>query len=356
MRRIRCVFTMVAACVVMLWAGAVAAAPGGVPGPPGGTPPKGGLPLCQTDLTQAQASLTACEGTLITTEGALATCSTNLGTCNMNLGTCTIDLGTCNTDLGTCNTTLTQVQNDLGTCNANLGTCPADLSTCNSDLAACQVATCGNGTVEGTEQCDVDMLAGATCLMEGFAGGTLACGTGCTFDTSGCYTSRYVDNEDGTITDNQTGLMWEKKVAGSGCLHCVDDLYTWSSNVPDPDGSLFTDFLGELNNCVDDGNSPPTGVTGGFAGHCDWRVPNIVELQTIRDLGAGSCGDPRLAKPCIDPIFDNGMDSFTAMVYWSSTTNASVPAGAWVVSFGNSGVNFPVKSSEFWVRAVRGGW
>lgn len=34
---------------------------------------------------------------------------------------------------------------------------------------------------------------------------------------------RYQDNGDGTITDLNTRLMWEKKVAGTGCLHCVDD-------------------------------------------------------------------------------------------------------------------------------------
>jgi hypothetical protein len=44
--------------------------------------------------------------------------------------------------------------------------------------------------------------------------------------------SRFVDNADGTITDNKTGLMWEKKVKLDGTvdygnLHDADDYYPW---------------------------------------------------------------------------------------------------------------------------------
>src|SRR5262249_46206772 len=44
---------------------------------------------------------------------------------------------------------------------------------------------------------------------------------------------RFVDNGDGTVTDNQTGLQWDKKVAGSACLHCVNDVYAWTSGSTD---------------------------------------------------------------------------------------------------------------------------
>ena len=40
------------------------------------------------------------------------------------------------------------------------------------------------------------------------------------------------DNGYGTVTDHQTGLMWEKKTpAGSGSVHDVNNKYTWF-NVP----------------------------------------------------------------------------------------------------------------------------
>ena len=41
---------------------------------------------------------------------------------------------------------------------------------------------------------------------------------------------RYQDNSDGTITDLNTGLMWEKK-SDDGSLHDKDDLYSWSDAV-----------------------------------------------------------------------------------------------------------------------------
>lgn len=44
---------------------------------------------------------------------------------------------------------------------------------------------------------------------------------------------RFIDNGDGTVTDTTTGLMWEKKVAGSGCTHCVDDQFTFASAMGD---------------------------------------------------------------------------------------------------------------------------
>ncbi|MBI3767819.1 MAG: hypothetical protein HY271_04895 [Deltaproteobacteria bacterium] len=47
-------------------------------------------------------------------------------------------------------------------------------------------AFCGNGSVDPGEQCDSTNLNGGTCETEGFAKGTLACGPGCRYDTSGC--------------------------------------------------------------------------------------------------------------------------------------------------------------------------
>jgi hypothetical protein len=82
---------------------------------------------------------------------------------------------------------------------------------------------------------------------------------------------QYVDNSDGTVTDLNTGLQWEMKVAGSGCLHCVNDTYPWSGN-----GSQETiwDWLDDVN---------AEGGTG-FTGHNDWRIPNLRELHSIFEL------------------------------------------------------------------------
>lgn len=50
----------------------------------------------------------------------------------------------------------------------------------------CLVLGCGNGKVDGKEECDGTVQARKTCLDYGFNFGTLTCTMGCTLDTSGC--------------------------------------------------------------------------------------------------------------------------------------------------------------------------
>ena len=51
----------------------------------------------------------------------------------------------------------------------------------------------------------------------------------------------FTDNGDGTITDNNTHLMWEKKGDGGG-LHDKDNTYSWSGN-----GETIWDWLDDVN-------------------------------------------------------------------------------------------------------------
>src|SRR5713101_3450419 len=76
---------------------------------------------------------------------------------------------------------------------------------------------------------------------------------------------RFVDNGDGTVTDHQTGLQWEKKVAlddtpNLADPHDADNNYTWNTTIggTDPNGTAFTDFLGKLNNCTSSDGSTVT--------------------------------------------------------------------------------------------------
>jgi hypothetical protein len=55
---------------------------------------------------------------------------------------------------------------------------------CAFDTSACEF--CGDGKVTGTEKCDGAALNNKTCATEGFAAGTLSCKTDCTFDTTQC--------------------------------------------------------------------------------------------------------------------------------------------------------------------------
>lgn len=64
-------------------------------------------------------------------------------------------------------------------------------------------STCGNGSVEPTEECDGATLAGESCTSLGFSGGTLGCRTTCEFETKDCTGGPrlYVTNViDGTVS------------------------------------------------------------------------------------------------------------------------------------------------------------
>ncbi len=56
---------------------------------------------------------------------------------------------------------------------------------CRLDSSACH--DCGNGDIEiGPEECDGENLAGQTCYSQGFGTGDLVCGDDCLLDRSGC--------------------------------------------------------------------------------------------------------------------------------------------------------------------------
>lgn len=173
-----------------------------------------------------------------------------------------------------------------------------------------------------------------------------------------CDGPRFLDNSDGTVTDQLTGLQWEKKT-DDGSVHDKDNRYSWST-APDegeaPDGTAYTDFLATLNDS-----------SGCFAGRCDWRLPTIYELQTI--VPPSVC----TTAPCIDqsvfgPTGSGGGPFDYTLLYWSSTSVIDTPSYAWIVSFtppaeaifdaapGPDAVESLPKNARGNARAVRGGW
>lgn len=215
---------------------------------------------------------------------------------------------------------------------------------------------CGNGTVELPEQCDGTDLAGRTCATEGFPFGVLRCSSGCTLDTKGCLPYRYYSDGLGTVIDYATKLQWEKKTGtvGSSVIcstpascpdpHHVNNAYTWTTGTFEeaPDGTAFTYFLGQGLN----------GASGNpcFAGRCDWRLPSLEELQTLRLAACDS--HPPHEPLCIDPVF--GPTSTNS--YW---TNSASPTGdqdfASVLDFsdGTNPTSAHLKAFANRVRAVR---
>jgi len=154
--------------------------------------------------------------------------------------------------------------------------------------------TCGNGILEEGENCDGTAVRGETCESLGYEGGVPQCASDCIqvlSDGCGCRphktgatrcvdpvtaaeischgtgqdgefrygrTSQLVDNGDGTLTDESTGLMWEK------ALHPAGSSTGWPIYLePHPN-----DALTQLN-------------TDRFAGYDDWRIPNAREVLSI---------------------------------------------------------------------------
>ena len=204
---------------------------------------------------------------------------------------------------------------------------------------------------------------------------------------------RFTDNGDGTITDNQTGLTWEKKVkldtvTDYANLEDADNTYQWagvcSSNTSktcQPDAAAAASCTagaeGNSTSCGQCTGPDGTCTVGGigttawqwinqlntlaFAGHSDWRVPTRDELVSIvdYDLGTAPLVDSALqgascGSSCVD-INDPACSCTAPDFYWSASSYSPSPDAAWHVYFADGGVNGSGPPDQFHVRAVRGG-
>jgi hypothetical protein len=141
---------------------------------------------------------------------------------------------------------------------------------------------------------------------------------------------RFVDNHDGTVTDNLTGLVWLKNANRFNARN-------WAQ------------ALSDCNGLADDGSNLTDGSVAG-----DWRLPNIRELQSIVTYG--------VYNPALSNAKGTGKwtsnDPFTGVqnnYYWSSSTHAESTDGAWHVHMGFGQVRYEMKTISEYVWPVRGG-
>ena len=145
----------------------------------------------------------------------------------------------------------------------------------------------------------------------------------------------YTNNNNGTITDNTTGLMWKT----------CDQGQAWDNNTTTAN---LTD-----DNCTDDSNATDNynwtvalteAQNHTFAGYDDWRLPNVKELTSIADYTA--------TNPSINPAFPDIDNTDT---FWASTLYDTIesPNNAWQVSFNTGFISTNIRTNDRRVRLVR---
>jgi hypothetical protein len=196
--------------------------------------------------------------------------------------------------------------------------------------------------LDGNLQCQCE--AGGTALTQTLqtgqtecynaAGTSIACaGTGQDGELQLGAVRAFTDNGDGTITDEATGLEWEK-LSNDGSVHDWNNLYTWENAF----GKVAT-----LN-------------TMAFAGHGDWRLPNRFELETLINLaGSGPATFSAFATACPLGCTPTTCSCTVSGFYWSSTSYDPARQVAWCMSFVDGSTDRDLKSpSTHFARAVRG--
>lgn len=121
----------------------------------------------------------------------------------------------------------------------------------------------------------------------------------------------FKDNSDGTVTDNFTGLTWQKNY--------IQNTMTWEEALSY--ASTFT-----------------------LAGKSDWRLPDIKELQSLNE--------EKLSSPSIDKTF---FPNLATGRYWSSTSSINSNTKAWDLNTEFGIVSYSEKTSKDNVILVRGG-
>ncbi len=144
---------------------------------------------------------------------------------------------------------------------------------------------------------------------------------------AGCPTEGRFAVDGQVVTDNCTGLMWQR-TPPSNTMSWIDAL-VFARNL------TLADFS-------------------------DWRLPNVNELLSIVDYG-------RQTEMAINPVFDTLANEGDDVVperdnplnYWSSTPHVAPPQSkAWRVAFSSTGMctlEVQSRNNSYAVRAVRGG-
>ncbi|BBN82866.1 hypothetical protein PA25_28510 [Pseudoalteromonas sp. A25] len=134
---------------------------------------------------------------------------------------------------------------------------------------------------------------------------------------------RFTVNDNGTVLDSKTGLMWQ-----------VCDF-----------GQSFDNQTKQCNSAALQLNwqqALSAGKNSDYAGFKDWHVPNVKELASI------------LEHRCVEPAINLAVfTSAQSDNYWTSTTATSQVDHAWAYQFSDGKNNLKAKTSDIFLRLVR---
>jgi hypothetical protein len=130
------------------------------------------------------------------------------------------------------------------------------------------------------------------------------------YDSNGeaAHNGRFIDHEDGTVTDTYTGLVWQQDEGGK------------------------MDWMSAMKYCE----------RLSLRGYTDWRLPGINELKSVVDDGK--------QNPAIDTVY---FPDARPSAYWSSSSYPLDDRYAWIVFFSHVFLENHHKSNSYRVRCVR---
>jgi len=144
-------------------------------------------------------------------------------------------------------------------------------------------------------------------------------------------TYRYIDNGDGTVTDNKTGLIWLKNI------NCFDNWQDWKTAIQSAVN------LADRQCGLNDGSKPG-----------DWRLPTKEEWEAMVDK--------KYLFPSLSDTVGTGQwkegDAFSGVEpssYWSSTPCANSVNSVWHVDLHTGKTHTTTKISNLYVWPVRDG-
>src|SRR6056297_191889 len=237
---------------------------------------------------------------------------------------------------------------------------------------------CGDGIVEGTEECDGDNMDGNSCTSLGYDGGTLGC-QNCTYDTSDCYET-FSCGDDVTFTYNgsevtygivaTSGECWMDRNLGASRVATAyndsdsyGDLVQWgrpddghqertsatTSVLADSDHPGHSGFITDSTDWRDPQNdnmwnTDGSGTNNGETCPEGWRVPSETEWSSVSSNWSdrSDAFNSVLKLPCGG--FRDYSDGSIVLAgsrsyYWSSSVDGA-DARFLVLGFNSSDVNF----------------